>query len=117
MKWIKIKNNKAGRQAVHFHDSECMAKKEPHIACTLRRKFCSVTWNYDSIWPIRDEAKDGMSEISKIIDKFSLSWSAHGPSSGTVGKIQIEKADDFMNSLYLFLKENIKPVFDSEPWK
>lgn len=86
-------------------------KRTPVIHAEDRRKYCTVVWNCDGMYPYKLN-NDSMEELTEIVKRYSLDSACYGIAHGTINKVRIEDSDELMGELEKFVIGNIEPA----PW-
>lgn len=86
-------------------------QRTPMVYAEDRRKYCSVTWNCDGMYPYRVNSKT-LEGLSNLVRKYSLGNACYGPSGGTIVKVRIEESDALMDELEEFINRNVEAI----PW-
>ena len=110
MKYRISKRNKKTFKDDQIYRDNCFKEKLPMIWISAKKKYCSITWDFDSRYPWYDEPKGTLDELEAIVKPYSLQNSGYGMHFGYIGKVHIALGPELAEKIFDFLVEHVRQV-------
>jgi len=109
-KFITAKHNAEDRKRAAAYRRECFKSKRPIVVVRPRRKFSTVTWDCDPLYPTRNQTHDQFEDLTAIVNEYSLANAGYGIEHGAIMKVELTRAPKLAKNLYAFLAENVRRI-------
>ena len=110
MKYRISKRNNGTMADDIMYRGKCPKEKIPMVWVNPKKKYCSVTWDFDAQYPWYNEPKGTLNELEAIVKPYSLQNSGYGMHFGHVGKVHIALGPELAEKIFDFLVEHVRQV-------
>ena len=110
MKYRISKRNKKTLKDDRVYRDSCFKEKLPMIWVNPKKKYCSVTWDFDPRYPWYKEAEGTLEKLEAIVKPYSLQNFGYGMHFGYIGKVHIALGPELAEKIFDFLVAHVRQV-------